>query len=190
MDWGVKEQSLGLVCSQPRPLPTELIDELSSPNRPWVQVGFGGLGLRFSPELFAHWPDLGFLMAAPVHPDVRAKLKEVPNILLLPKGIRPLDAFPFCSRHLGKPGFSTFSEAIAQDVGLHVVERRGFAEADALLMGLQQHGRHRLLNRVQFENGDWELDQPLEAPAGLPLSSDGALQAAHCLIDLSEKYAS
>ena len=154
-----------------------------------MQVGFGGLGLRLSPDLFAHWPDLGFLMAAPGHPDERAALEEVPNLLLLPKGIRPLDAFPFCSRHLGKPGFSTFSEAMAQDVGLHVVERRGFAEVDALLMGLRQHGRHRLLSRVQLENGDWELDQPLEVPAGSPLSSDGALQAAQCLIELAEQHA-
>ena len=189
MDWGLTEQSLGLVCSQPRPLPADLIDGLRAPDRPWVQVGFGGLGLRLSPDLFAHWPDLGFLMAAPAHPDDRAALEEVPNLLLLPKGIRPLDAFPFCSRHLGKPGFSTFSEAMALDVGLHVVERRGFAEVDALLMGLRQHGRHRLLSRVQLENGDWELDQPLEVPAGSPLSSDGALQAAQCLIELAEQHA-
>ena len=189
MDWGLEEQSLGLVCSEPRPLPLKLIDRLRASDRPWVQVGFGGMGLRLSAQLFAHWPDLGFLMAEPVHPNDRDVLEQVPNLMLLPKGLRPLDAFPYCVRHLGKPGFSTFSEAMALDVGLHVVERHGFAEVDALLAGLKNHGRHRLLSRWQLETGDWQLDQPLEVPKEPPLPANGALQAAICLIELAERHA-
>jgi len=139
--------------------------------------------------LFAHWPEQGFLMAEPVNPDDRTALEPVPNLMLLPKGLRPLDAFPYCVRHLGKPGFSTFSEAMALDVGLHVVERQGFAEVDALLAGLRNHGRHRLLSRSQLESGDWQLDQPLQAPTEPPLPTHGALQAAVCLIELAEQHA-
>ena len=190
MQWGLPELDLGLVCSQPRALPNALVDQLMLADRSWVQVGFGGMGLRLSPDLFRQWPQQRFLMAAPFHPADRAALVQVPNLLLLPEGVRPLDAFPFCSRHLGKPGFSTFSEALALDVGLHVVERRGFAEVEALLAGLHQHGRHRLLSRTQLEQGDWQLDQPLVQPLAGPMAADGARQAAHRLIQLAEQHAS
>ena len=189
MAWGLPEQSLGLVCSQPRPLSPVLLDQLQEADQAWVQVGFGGMGLRLSPRLFAHWPQQRFLMAAPIHPSDRAALTRVPNLTLLPEGVRPIDAFPFCARHLGKPGFSTFSEAMALEVGLHVVERRGFAEVDALLEGLRNHGRHRFLNREQLESGDWQLDQPLLEPTHPPMRSDGAQQAARALVDLAERHA-
>ena len=189
MDWGLPEQRLGLVCSQPRPLPQDLLDRLMASDRPRVQVGFGGMGLTLSPQLFAHWPGVQFLMAAPVDPDERAALEPVANLQLLPEGVRPLDAFPYCDRHLGKPGFSTFSEALASSVGLHVVERRDFAEVEALIQGLRSHGHHRLLTRNQLEIGDWQLDQPLVAPTAQRLGSDGARQAALALIRLAEQLA-
>ena len=189
MDWGLPEQRLGLVCSQPRPLPQDLQDRLTASDRPRVQVGFGGMGLTLSPRLFAHWPGVQFLMAAPVDPDERAALEPVANLQLLPEGVRPLDAFPYCDRHLGKPGFSTFSEALASSVGLHVVERRDFAEVEALIQGLRSHGHHRLLTRNQLEIGDWQLDQPLVAPTAQRLGSDGARQAALALLRLAEQLA-
>ena len=181
MDWGLPEQSLGLVCSSPRPLPPAFEQRIRAIEKPLVMVGFGGLGLPIDPELFRRWPEHHFLMAA------SEAVPQLPNVTSLPDGVRPLDVFPVCQRHLGKPGFSTFCEAMAQGVGLHVVERRDFAEVSALLSGLRQHSTHRLLSREAFCRGDWQLDQPLQSATSDPLSADGALQAAHRIITVANQ---
>ena len=108
------------------------------------------------------------------------------NVTLLPQGFRPLDAFPHCSRHLGKPGFSTFCEAMAAGIGLHVVERQAFAEVTALMKGLKRHAAHRILTREAFRAGDWELDQPLEPAACPSLPAHGARQAAEHVVAMAE----
>ena len=181
MNWDLPEQRLGLVCGEPRPLLPVLRDQLSSVGT-LVQVGFGGLGLRLNPQLFAEWPEQHFVMAPPADTREREALEALSNLTLLPDGVRPLDVFPFCRRHLGKPGFSTFCEAITFSVGLHVVERRDFAEAEALMRGLTRHGSSRLLSRDQLLQGDWQLDQPLAAPTQAAVPAHGAEQAARALI--------
>ena len=188
MGWDLPEESLELVCSEPRGLPLELGTHLEAIERPIVQVGFGGLGLTLDPALFAQWPENWFVMATPADPSVERGLRLVPNLTLLPSGVRPIDAFPHCERHLGKPGFSTFCEALSLGVGLHVVQRSDFAEVAALMDGLLMHGHHRLLSRHQLNCGDWQLDQPLSAPQGSTLSARGARQAADHLIAVAERY--
>ena len=101
--------------------------------------------------------------------------------MLLPGELRPLDVMPFCDRHLGKPGFSSFCEAMTWKLGLHVVERQGFAEASVLMDGLQAHSAHAVLTRQALECGDWKLDQPLRPATGMPLPIGGAFQAAEAL---------
>jgi hypothetical protein len=71
-------------------------------------------------------------------------------------------------------------------VGLHVVERRGFAEAAVLERDLRRHAHHRCLSQAAFYAGDWELDQPLLPPQVGPLPLDGAAQAAAALAALAE----
>jgi len=85
---------------------------------------------------------------------------------------------PLCSRLLTKPGYSTFCEALAAGIGVHLVRREGFAEAAVLERDLQRHGWHRLLSRRAFASGDWQLDQPLIAPRIGPLPSGGSEDAA------------
>ena len=72
---------------------------------------------------------------------------------------------------------------MAQGVGLHVVERSGFAEASVLMDGLKRHGQHRCLSRLELDAGLWQLDQPLQPPTEAPLSAFGALEAAQALVD-------
>ena len=179
MDWGCPELTLGLVCGVPRQLPDDLKRVIDALTRPLVQIGFGGLGLPLDLGLLARWPDHHFVMAAP---HCVSSAEVPPNLTLLPEGVRPLDLFPYCERHLGKPGFSTFAEAMASGVGLHVVERRDFAEVEALMTGLVRHGHHRQLTREQLMDGDWQLDQPLLAPNDGPLKASGAEMAAAALI--------
>ena len=181
MGWGLPEASLGLVCASPRPIPRRLKDRIEAIEQPLVMVGFGGLGLSIDDEMFLRWPQFHFLVApSGLNP-------ECSNVTVLPEGVRPLDLFPYCQRHLGKPGFSTFCEAMSQQVGLHVVERRDFAEVPALLSGLRRHGNHRLLSRQAFAAGDWKLDQPLQAATDSPLPANGALQAAEHIVACAEQ---
>ena len=187
MGWDLPEENLDLVCSAPRGLPPALKGHLEAIERPIVQVGFGGLGLTLDPALFAQWPEHWFVMAAPSDPSLAKGLRRVANLTLLPSGVRPIDVFPHCERHLGKPGFSTFCEALSLGVGLHVVQRRDFAEVDALMHGLALHGHHRLISRHQLNRGDWQLDLPLLAPQGSALSAEGARQAAGHLIAVAEQ---
>lgn len=186
MDWGVPEVRLPLVCSAPRSLPGRVLEQLEAVDKPMVMIGFGGLGLSITPSQLKRWPDHHFLMAQPTSKAERNRFTAIPNLTVLPPGLRPLDVFPHCQRHLGKPGFSTFCEAMAQSVGLHVVERRNFAEVRGLIQGLQQHSPHRLLSRRQFEAADWQLDQDLVPAAALPLPADGASLAAEQIMALAQ----
>ena len=101
MDWGLKEQALGLVCTTPRPLASDWERAMRSLDRTLVLVGFGGLGLQLDPELFLRWPNHHFLMASPAQATQVPALQQVPNLTLLPGSVRPIDAFPLCSRQLG-----------------------------------------------------------------------------------------
>ena len=186
MDWGIAESRIGLVCGDPRPLPTDLKVRLQALDSPVIQIGFGGLGLRFDPSLLSLWPDHHFVMASPSDPDIRRQLVSLKNVTLMPAGVRPLDLFPHCHRHLGKPGFSTFSEALTHHVGLHVVERSDFAEVRPLMEGLRRHGSHRELTRDQLMSGTWQLNQSLIPPTHHSLPTDGAEKAAQIIIGLAE----
>jgi hypothetical protein len=70
-------------------------------------------------------------------------------------------------------------------VGIHLVRRRGFAEAPVLERELQRHGWHRLLSQTQLRTGDWELDRPLLPPRQGALPADGAQQAAEAIAALA-----
>ncbi len=177
MPWGVPEVPLGVTASRPRlplePLAAQL--QLPADRERVVLVSFGGLGLRLDPALLARWPHHVFIGPDP-------GLAAVANGRLLPPGVRPLDLMPLASRLITKPGYSSFCEAFSQGIGIHLVDRQGFAEAPVLRQALQNHGAHRLLSQEQLLAGDWQLDQPLLPPRQGPLRLDGAAVAAEALI--------
>jgi hypothetical protein len=181
MPWGVPELQLGLTASRPRFSDAELRQRLALPAERdrTVLLSFGGLGMDLDPALPARWPDLVFL-----GPDPR--LAEVPNGRELPAGTRPLDWMPLVGRLITKPGYSSFCEAFSQGVGIHLVQRAGFAEAPVLERDLQRYGRHRLLSEAQLRRGDWQLDQPLLEPTHAGLASDGAAVAARAIAERAE----
>ncbi len=188
MNWGLPEQRLGLVCGTPRAIPAGLEASLDALQVPLVLVGFGGIGLSLQSELFRLWPYHHFLLPASAVISQQPALVEIRNLTVLPDGVRPVDVLGRCSRVLGKPGFSSFCEAMAQGVGLHVVERSGFAEASALMDGLRRYGQYRCLRRQELDAGAWQLDQPLLAPTDAPLSALGAQEAALALVCWVEKH--
>jgi hypothetical protein len=177
MDWGVPATRIGLTPGQPRHRPEALRErlQLTAPPEHTVLIGFGGLGLSLAPGLLERWPEHHFLLSDP------ALIQGAANATLIPEDLRPLDLMPLCSRILTKPGYSTFCEALAAGLGVHLVRREGFAEAPVLEAALQRHGWHRLLSREQLERGDWQLDQPLLAPEADPLPLHGDQSAAELL---------
>ena len=181
MNWQLPEMPLSLVTAEPRPLPADFGAALERDPRIKVMVGFGGLGLSLQPDLFRRWPEHLFLIAPSRTSSQHADAALPANVMVLPEQVRPLDVLPGCERHLGKPGFSSFCEAMSQQVGLHVVERQGFAEAEVLMMGLRRHADHHCLSREELEAGAWKLDQPLESASADALASDGAQMAAEAL---------
>ena len=181
MDWGLKEHDIGVTISALRELPSQLQLHLEQIQKPLVLVGFGGLGVAINPALFRLWPNHHFLMPEPVAPQLRASFKSEINVTLLPERVRPFDVMPYCDRHLGKPGYSTFCEALSQGLGMHVVERDGFAEASVLMDGLRRYGNHRILSRDSFAQGEWGLEQPLVQATHPMASKHGAEEAAKAL---------
>ena len=181
MDWGLSEVQLGVVCSRPRLAAAPLAERLAlGPDRQrHVLLCFGGLGLAIDPAALSRWPDHVFIGPDP-------GLATVSNGRVLPADCRPLDVMPLVGRMITKPGFSSFCEAMSQGLGLHVVERHGFAEAAVLERDLRRHAPHRCLSQAAFYAGDWQLDQPLLPPQQGPLPLDGAAQAAAALAGLAE----
>jgi hypothetical protein len=176
MPWGIPVQPIGVTASRPRLDTGALARQLQLPGERErvVLVSFGGLGLALDPSLLARWPEHVFVGPDPA-------LAAAPNGRQLPAGVRPLDLMPLAARLITKAGYSSFCEAFSQGVGIHLVERQGFAEAPVLQEALQNHGHHRLLREEQLRTGDWQLDQPLLEPRLGPLPLDGAAVAAAAL---------
>ena len=177
MPWDVPVKPLGLGATEPRFQPECIAERLNwrSLKSRSALLCFGGLGLPLDPALLQCWPDWQFLV-------VNEALAQAANATWIAEDLRPVDVMPLCSVVITKPGYSTFAEALSQNCGLVVVERSGFAEAEVLQKGLQQHGFHRLLSRHAFEQGQWLLDQPLAPPQGQPLPSDGAAMASEWVL--------
>lgn len=178
MAWGIPSHRIGLTAGEPRLNGAALAREYQLPPERdrCVLVSFGGLGYALDPDLPKRWPEHVFLGHDP-------QLASLPNGRELAPAVRPLELMAHCGRLITKPGYSSFCEAMTYGVGIHLVERHGFAEAPVLQTALQRHGWHRLLSREQFACGDWQLDQPLLPPTAGPLPTGGALKAAELLAE-------
>jgi hypothetical protein len=182
MPWGIEKVSLGLSCGHPAHTEKELRSRFNwqHQRQRTALLSFGGMGLAVSPRLLELWPQWCFVVVDP-------ELAQVANAWLLPADLRPLDLMPLCGLVITKPGYSTFCEALSQGLGMVVVERQGFIEAEVLQKGLQCFGWHQKISREAFELGLWRLDEPLQAPSGSPLPADGAEQGARALLELLAK---
>jgi hypothetical protein len=182
MAWDLPSVALGLTSSSPRHDLAAVARRLELPpeRERCVLISFGGLGMGIDPGWLARWPEHVFVGVDPL-------LLQAPNGRLLPPDLRPLDVMPLAARMVTKPGYSTFCEALHEGVGLHVVRRQGFAEAPVLEAALQAEGWHRLLEEEEFRQGEWQLDQPLQAPRAPRLARDGSEQAAEMLHRLLQR---
>ena len=176
MNWGLKEKKVGYISSHKREIPPYYLSNLNSNNMKNVMFAFGGLGIKINYDLFNKWSEYRFLV--PSHFNHKNFSKAPYNVFFFDKSIRVLDLLPYCSRIITKPGFSTFCEALTYDVGIHSVDREGFVESEELIKGLRKYGLNNILSKIDFNNGNWELDQELTSPTDNKLSIDGATRAA------------
>jgi len=185
MNWGVNEKSVGITYSKPKDLPDSFLRTISRIKVPIITIGFGGIALGFNHKIFKQWPDFHFLLSNYKQKDLENNCKGLTNYTYIPPSFRILDVLPLSKRFICKPGYSSLCEALSQGVGLHVVQRKGFAESEALLKGIRLYGYHRFMDQTQFQVGDWLLDQPLIPPLEGNLTKNGSLTAAMEIVRFS-----
>ncbi len=141
--------------------------------RPVVLVSFGGFGpgeldLRRSEDL----SDFRFVGFGPKPKGLKAEWTGLPRAGTLPH----VDVLAACDVVLGKPGYGTFSEALAHGKRVLYLPRAGFAETPFLVSFIESAGAARLLLRDDFFAGRWRgaLEALLETPAKPALPASGA----------------
>jgi hypothetical protein len=174
-------KDVGLTGGTPRFAPLELRSELHirHPVERTALLAFGGLGLDTMPydriAARTDWCFLAFDEGAP----------DLPNVVQIPKrSTRPLDVMPICGRVIGKPGYSTFSEAARLGVPIVTFPRPGFAEAQVLVDGVADHCYHQILDRGDFFTEPWHfLDGEPDPPnRGATLGRDGSETVAQEIV--------
>ncbi len=149
-----------------------------------VLLTFGGLGLNQIPyENLRNFPDWQFITFDRQAP-------ALPNLLKITDlKYRPVDFMPLCGRVICKPGYGTFAEACRLGVPVVSLTREDFAEAAALLEGLQDYSYHQILSPSEFFQDAWKfLDQPLQPPRqAQPLAMDGNEAIAEAVINYLQK---
>ncbi|MCE7937870.1 glycosyl transferase [bacterium] len=153
---------------------------LTAPRARIALVTFGGLGLASLPygRLAAHpeWQFVTWDRAAP----------DLPNLVRVDDPCwRPVDLMPVAGRMFGKPGFSTFSEALREGVPIVSLPRPGFVEAEILLDGVRDHARHRILPAGDLTAEVWDrVVAPLDPPrTAVRLPMNGSAEVARAIAD-------
>ncbi|MDB9312772.1 glycosyl transferase [Spirulina sp. CS-785/01] len=179
-------EDMGLTGGTPRYPEDELRQRfsLTTPPDQTILFTFGGLGLQKIPyNNIREFPDYQFITFDHCAPDI-------PNLIKVSdRAIRPVDCMPLCGRVVSKPGFSTFSEALRLETPVVSLTRKGFAEANLLVNGLQQYGYHQILSPEAFLQRDWDF---LRTPPSPPMqtshsiATDGTERIAHTILDYFE----
>ncbi|MCB0217045.1 MAG: glycosyl transferase [Chloroflexi bacterium] len=155
---------------------------LRAPRERTALITFGGLGAAALPYArAADFPDWQFVTWDRDAP-------RLPNLVRVddPRW-RPVDLMPVAGRLIGKPGYSTFAEALRQDLPIVTLPRPGFAEAEILVEGLRDHGWHQLVEPAALMGGDWSFLQAEPVPPRLPpaaarLDREGSRQVAQAVV--------
>ncbi|MUL37217.1 glycosyl transferase [Gloeocapsopsis dulcis] len=153
---------------------------ITSPRERTVLLTFGGLGLQQIPyDNVQRFPDWQFITFARNAPDL-------PNLLkVTDPQYRPVDFMQLCSKVVSKPGFSTFAEAIRQQVPIVTLTRDDFAEAALLIEGIRDYAHHQIINPAEFFHSDWEFLQqvPLTPRKSQAIALDGNEAIAHAVLE-------
>jgi hypothetical protein len=153
---------VGLTGGNPR-YTEEHLRQLFSLNRPrekTILLTFGGLGLEKIPyqnlEKFPDWQFITF----------DSSVNNLPNLVkITDRQYRPVDFMGIVGRVISKPGYSTFAEALRNDVPIVTLSREDFAESPILLAGIQKYSQHQIISPAEFFESNWNfLHESLSKP--------------------------
>ena len=173
---------VGLTGGTPRFTTEELREKLSitAPQEKTILLTFGGLSLEQIPyHALEQFPDYQFIT-------FDRKAPELPNLIQVTgQEYRPVDFMPICNRIISKPGYSTFAEALRMETPITTLTRSGFAEAEVLTSGLQDCGRHQIIDSNAFFAGDWQfLNEPMQPPRiGNAIDKQGSETIASAVVE-------
>ncbi len=120
--------------------------------RPLVAFSFGGVEGRPAARLVDDpLPDTVFAGYEPPPEGFRGEWRRLPNRAPL----RHEDLMQAADAVLTKPGYGTFSEALAGRVPVLVVAREDFRESAPIMASLRSLGRARIVERADWEAGRW-----------------------------------
>ena len=120
--------------------------------RPLVAFSFGGVDGRGAGRLVDDaLEDVVFAGYAPPPEGFRGEWKRLPKHAPL----RHIDLMQAADAVLTKPGYGTYSEALAGRVPVLAVARDDFRESAPITANLLRLGRGRVVERVDWEAGRW-----------------------------------
>ena len=153
---------------------------VSAPRERTILLSFGGLGLQQIPyhnlELFPDWQFITFDGSAP----------DLPNLVKVgDRKYRPVDFMPMVGRIISKPGYSTFAEALREDLPIVSLTREGFAESSFLLEGIQNYSPHQIITPEEFFQGNWDFLHQSPTPPAMDssLPKDGTEAIAKAVVN-------
>ena len=125
---------------------------INAPPEKTILLTFGGLSLQAIPyTTLTQFPDWQFIT-------FDREVPELPNLLKISgRDYRPVDFMPLCGRVVSKPGYSTFAEALKQEIPIVSLIREGFAESPLLLEGIANYSYHQIIAPEEFFSGNWEF---------------------------------
>ncbi len=174
---------VGLAGGDPRHNLDDLREKfaLDKPQQKTILLTFGGLGLAGIPyAALQQFPDYQFITFDRQAPNLD-NLRKIEDI-----HYRPVDFMPLCDRVVSKPGFSTYSEALRQDIPVTTLPRDDFAEGPVLVQGLQHYGYHQILDPTEFAQGHWDFlrETPLAPLSTNPIDKTGGDSIAAAIATL------
>ncbi len=163
----------------------ELLGLSPSDRREAVLLSFGGFGT--GPLLLKNREDLSgyvFVGFGPKPRGLPADWIEFPPRTPVPH----VDILAGCDAVIGKPGYGTFSEAVAHRVRMLWLPREDFPEVPRMTAWMKRHGIAKKISRKEFYAGRWRraLDGLFALKGPWPRTRlDGASAAAGRLLALA-----
>jgi hypothetical protein len=179
---------VGLTGGTPRYTIDQLREKFNihTPPEKTILLTFGGLNLQKLPyDKLNQFPDWKFITFDDQAP-------ELPNLLKVSgKEYRPVEFMPLCGRVVSKPGFSTFSESIRENIPIASLTREGFAESALLMEGIQKHAYHQIFTPKEFFQGNWDfLRHPPQPPQqSEAIAKDGTEAIAQAVVNYYQTHA-
>ena len=172
-------EAVPLVARQGRPIRDALTSALGiAPGKRLALLYLGGWGLKIEWAALEKFTDWVFLLDRPA-PQIASNVR-----VFDPRIWRYADVAASVNAVVSKAGYGTVTECIANSVPLVYLPRFGFAEHEALVLGMNQWGGGIEISEAEFHAGSWRdaLDAALDTlPNPNAFAVNGAEVIAHKL---------